>query len=68
MFQGIYVEFGGGEEPAGPVVGVLAAGLHVKVVQAPVLQLLAEVLDTDACRQVQLVRPVQAQHRVEVAR
>ena len=36
-----------GEEPPGPVVGVLTAGLHVEVVQAPVLQLLAEVLNTN---------------------
>ena len=36
-----------GQEPPGAVVGVLAAGLHVQVVQAPVLQLLAEVLDAD---------------------
>ena len=36
-----------GQEPAGAVVGVLAAGLHVQVVQTPVLQLLAEVLDAD---------------------
>ena len=35
------------EEPPGPVVSVLAAGLQVEVVEAPVLQLLAEVLDTD---------------------
>ena len=34
------------EEPAGAVVGVLAAGLQVEVVQPPVLELLAEVLDT----------------------
>ena len=34
----------GGEEPPGPVVGVLAAGLHVEIIQPPVLQLLAEVL------------------------
>ena len=34
----------------GPVVGVLAAGLQVKVVQSPVLELLAEVLDTDLKR------------------
>ena len=37
----------GGEQPPGPVVRVLAARLHVEVVQPPVLQLLAEVLDTD---------------------
>ena len=37
----------GGQEPPGPVVRVLAARLHVEVVQPPVLQLLAEVLDTD---------------------
>ena len=30
----------------GAVVGVLAAGLHVEVIQPPVLELLAEVLDT----------------------
>ena len=35
-----------GQEPAGAVVGVLAAGLQVEVVEPPVLQLLAEVLDT----------------------
>ena len=35
-----------GEEPAGAVVGVLAAGLQVEVVEPPVLELLAEVLDT----------------------
>ena len=34
------------EEPPGPVVSVLAAGLQVEVVQPPVLKLLAEVLDT----------------------
>ena len=33
--------------PLSSVVGVLAARLQVKVVQAPVLQLLAVVLDTD---------------------
>ena len=37
----------GGQEPPGPVVGVLAAGLHVEVIEAPVLQLLAEVLNTN---------------------
>ena len=37
----------GWQEPPGPVVRVLAARLHVEVVQPPVLQLLAEVLDTD---------------------
>ena len=36
-----------GEEPPGPVVGVLTAGLQVQVVQSPVLQLLAEVLNTN---------------------
>ena len=36
-----------GQEPPGPVVGVLTAGLHVEVIEAPVLQLLAEVLNTD---------------------
>ena len=36
-----------GQEPPGPVVSVLAAGLHVEVVQSPVLQLLAEVLNTN---------------------
>ena len=35
-----------GEEPACAVVGVLAAGLQVEVVEPPVLKLLAEVLDT----------------------
>ena len=35
-----------GQEPPGAVVGVLAAGLHVEVIQPPVLQLLAEVLHT----------------------
>ena len=41
---------GFGEMPLGSVVGVLAAGLQVEVVQAPVLQLLAVVLDTDLGR------------------
>ena len=36
-----------GQEPPGPVVGVLTAGLHVEVIEAPVLQLLAEVLNTN---------------------
>ena len=36
-----------GQEPPGPVVSVLAARLHVEVVQSPVLQLLAEVLNTN---------------------
>ena len=35
-----------GQEPAGAIVGVLAAGLQVEVVEPPVLKLLAEVLDT----------------------
>ena len=34
----------------GPVVSVLAAGLQVKVIQGPVLQLLAEILDADLQR------------------
>ena len=34
------------EEPPGPVVSVLAAGLQVEVVEAPVVELLTEVLDT----------------------
>ena len=36
-----------GQKPPGPVVSVLTAGLHVEVIQPPVLQLLAEVLNTD---------------------
>ena len=44
-----------GEEPAGAVVGVLAAGLQVEVIQPPVLQLLAEVLDTHLQHSQQLV-------------
>ena len=36
-----------GQEPPGPVVSVLTAGLHVEIIQAPVLQLLAEVLNTN---------------------
>ena len=39
-----YINLRSREEPSGPVVGVLAAGLHVQVVQTPVLQLLAEIL------------------------
>ena len=35
------------QEPPGPVVSVLAAGLHVEIIQAPVLQLLTEVLNTN---------------------
>ena len=36
-----------GQEPPGPVVSVLTAGLHVEIIQAPVLQLLTEVLNTN---------------------
>ena len=36
-----------GQEPPGPVVSVLTAGLHVEIIQPPVLQLLAEVLNTN---------------------
>ena len=39
-----------GQEPPGPVVSVLTAGLHVEIIQAPVLQLLAEVLNTNLAR------------------
>ena len=35
-----------GQEPPCPVVGVLTAGLQMEVIKAPVLQLLAEILDT----------------------
>ena len=43
LYQGVVP----GQEPPGPVVGVLTAGLHVEVIEAPVLQLLAEVLNTN---------------------
>ena len=36
-----------GQEPPGPVVSVLTAGLQVEIIEAPVLQLLAEVLNTN---------------------
>ena len=36
-----------GQEPPGPVVGVLTAGLQMEVIKPPVLQLLAEILDAD---------------------
>ena len=36
-----------GQEPPGPVVSVLTAGLHVEIIEAPVLQLLTEVLNTN---------------------
>ena len=36
-----------GQEPPGPVVSVLTAGLEMEVIQAPVLELLAEILDAD---------------------
>ena len=38
----------------------------MEVVEAPVLQLLAEVLDTNPLRQMQLVSPVEAQDGVKV--
>ena len=42
LYTGLFDSLG--EEPAGPVVVVLTARLEVEVGQAPVLQLLAEVL------------------------
>ena len=39
-----------GQEPPGPVVSVLTAGLQVEIIEAPVLQLLTEVLNTNLAR------------------
>ena len=36
-----------GQEPSGSVVSVLTAGLHVEIIETPVLQLLTEVLNTN---------------------
>ena len=36
-----------GQEPPGPVVSVLTAWLEMEVVKAPILELLAEILDAD---------------------
>lgn len=36
-----------GQEPPGSVVSVLTAGLEMEVIKAPVLELLAEILDAD---------------------
>ena len=50
LYTGLFDSLG--EEPAGPVVVVLTARLEVEVGQAPVLQLLAEVLHAHLDRQV----------------
>ena len=43
------------------------APYHVKVIKAPVLKFLTEILNTDPGCQMKLVCPVQAQHGVKVA-
>ena len=43
------------------------APYHVKVIQAPVLKFLTEILYTDPGCQMKLVCPVQTQHGVKVA-
>jgi hypothetical protein len=42
------------------------APYHVKVIKAPVLKVLTEILNTDPGCQMKLVCPVQAQHGVKV--
>ena len=45
----------------------IMAPYHVKVIKAPVLKFLTEILNTDPGCQMKLVCPVQAQHGVKVA-
>ena len=56
------------QEPPGPVVSVLTAGLHVEIIQAPVLQLLTEVLNTNTGGKMELSISVQAQNGIKVPR